>query len=235
MTVTYTAERTRRLINAKKIEGEYHVTGALFLRGFDLSGVTLPTSVGGWLDLSGCDLSGVTLPTSVGGWLDLSGCDLSGVTLPTSVGGWLDLSGCDLSGVTLPTSVGGWLDLSGCDLSGVTLPTSVGGWLDLSGCDLSGVTMPTSVTGALFLNGCRNPDPSQWWTERGEAARRRCIAVCPDDGYALVQTDTDHFSAGCRKNLTREQALAHWNRSDARAKLFTAAIKGARLVEVGDA
>ncbi len=89
------------------------------------------------------------------------------------------------------------------------------------------------VTGSLDLRGCRNPDPSQWWTENGEATRRRCIAVCPDDDYALVQTDTDHFSAGCRNNLTRERALAHWNRSDARAKLFTAAIKGARLVEAG--
>ena len=145
------------------------------------------------------------------------------------VTGSLDLSGCDLSGVTLPTSVTGWLDLRGCDLSGVTLPASVGGSLYLRGCDLSGVTLPANLTGSLYLSGCRNPDPSQWWTERGEATRRRCLAVCPIDGCALVQTDTDHFSAGCRKNLTREQALAHWNRSDARAKLFTAAIKGAVL------
>ena len=105
----------------------------------------------------------------------------------------------------------------------------VTGSLYLSGCDLSGVTLPASVTGSLDLIGCRNPDPSQWWTERGEATRRRCIAVCPDDGYALVQTDTDLFSAGCRNNLTRALALAHWNRRDARAKLFTAAIKGAVL------
>ena len=109
----------------------------------------------------------------------------------------------------------------------------VTGLLYLSGCDLSGVTMPASVGGSLDLRGCRNPDPSQWWTERGEATRRRRIAVCPDKGYALVQTDTDLFSAGCRKNLTREQALAHWNRIDVRAKLFTAAIEGALLGEVG--
>ncbi len=85
------------------------------------------------------------------------------------------------------------------------------------------------VTGSLDLRGCRNPDPSQWWTERGEATRRRCIAVCPKGGYALIQTDTDLFSAGCQRNLTRERALTHWSRSDARAKLFTAAIKGAVL------
>lgn len=81
--------------------------GRLYLRGCDLGGVTLPTTVGGSLDLGDCDLSGVTLPTTVGGWLDLSGCDLSGVALPTTVGGWLNLSGCDLGGVTLPTTVGG--------------------------------------------------------------------------------------------------------------------------------
>jgi len=208
---TYTAAKAERLIRAKKVTGEYHVTGSLYL--------------------SGCDLSGVTLPASVGGWLDLNGCDLSGVTLPASVGGSLDLSGCDLSGVTLPASVGGSLYLSGCDLSGVTLPASVGGSLYLRGCDLSGVTLPASVGGSLYLRGAKNPDPTQWWQENGEATRRRCIAVCPRDGYALVQTDTDRFSAGCRSGLTRKQALAHWSRKDARAKLFTAAILAAVLPE----
>ena len=102
----------------------------------------------------------------------------------------------------------------------------VTGPLDLRGCDLSGVTLPTSVGGWLELSGCRNPDPTQWWSEHGETTRRRCIAVCPKDGYALVQTDTDRFTAGCAKNLTREEALARWDRTDARAVLFTAAIKG---------
>ncbi|WP_371433018.1 hypothetical protein, partial [Novosphingobium sp.] len=95
-------------------------------------------------------------------------------------------------------------------LSGVTLPTSVGGWLDLS--------------------GAKNPDPRQWWQENGDATRRHCLAVCPEDGYALVQTDTDKFFAGCRKGLTREQALSHWDRSDARAKLFRGAILANALV-----
>jgi uncharacterized protein YjbI with pentapeptide repeats len=87
----------------------------------------------GSLDLRGCDLKGIKLPTSMGGSLDLSGCDLKGIKLPTSVGGSLDLSGCDLKGIKLPTSVGGFLDLGGCDLKGIKLPTSVGGSLDLSG------------------------------------------------------------------------------------------------------
>ena len=146
---TYTAEKALRLIKAKKVSGEYHVTGSLYLRG------------------------------------------------------------CDLSGVTLPTTVGGSLDLRGCDLSGVTLPTTVGGWLDLS--------------------GCKNPNPALWWAENGEATRRHCIAVCPKDGYALIQTDTDKFTAGCAKGLTRANALKRWDRADARAKLFTVAIEAAVL------
>lgn len=55
-------------------------------------------------------------------------------------------------------------------------------------------------------------------------ATRRVIAMCPRDGYALIQTDDDRFFAGCRKNLNRAEALAHWHRSDARARLFTKAI-----------
>ena len=70
---TYTAEHAERLIKSKSITGDYHVSGNLYLRGCDLSGVTLPSSIGGWLDLSGCDLSGVTLPSSIGGWLYLRG------------------------------------------------------------------------------------------------------------------------------------------------------------------
>jgi len=142
---------------------------------------------------------------TVGGWLDLRGCDLSGVTLPTTVSGSLYLRGCDLSGVTLPTTVSGSLDLRGCDLSGVTLPTTVGGWLDLRGCDLSGVT--------------------SWWKQGGEETARRCIAV---SDYALIQTETGQYTAGCRGPWSQSEALAHWgaaHRKDARAKAFVAAIK----------
>ena len=96
----------------------------------------------GYLDLRGCDLKGITLPTTIGGYLDLRGCDLKGITLPTTIDGSLYLSGCDLKGITLPTTIGGFLYLSGCDLKGITLPTTIGGYLDLSGCDLKGLTIP---------------------------------------------------------------------------------------------
>jgi len=77
------------------------------------------------LDVRGCDLKGVTLPTTIEGSLDVRGCDLKGVTLPTTIGGWLDVRGCDLKGVTLPTTIEGGLYVSGCDLKGVTLPKGV--------------------------------------------------------------------------------------------------------------
>ena len=101
--------------------------------------------------------------------------------------------------------MGGWLDLSGTQITALPDNLTVGGWLDLRGHTI--INLPTA-----------------WWRENGEATRRRCIAIDPGAGYALVQTDTDKFSAGCAKNLTREQALARWNRTDARAVLFTAAI-----------
>lgn len=136
----------------------------------------------------------------LGGSLYLRGCDLNGVTLPTIVDGWLDLRGCDLEGVTLPTSVGGSILLSGRDLKGVTLPVSVGCSLYLGGCNLKGVTLPATVEGK----------PSKMIAFDGE--------------YALFLHDDGLFSAGCKKHLTKEAALEHWNRKDARAVAFTAAI-----------
>ena len=138
-----------------------------------------------------------------GGWLDLDlrGCDLKGVTLPTTVGGWLDLRGCDLKGVTLPATVGGWLDLRGCDLKGVTLPATVGGSIYLSGCDLKGVTLPKVIFG----------QPGQM--------------IALDGEYLLWRSDAGLYYAGCRRELTREQALKHWDRTDDRAMLFTKSIK----------
>ena len=115
-------------------------------------------------------------------------------------GGSLDLSGCDLKGVTLPSTVGGSLYLSGCDIKGVTLPATVGGWIDLSGCDLKGVTLPKVIFG----------QPGQMIAFEGE--------------YLLWRSDAGLYYAGCRSELTREQALEHWDRTDDRAMLFTLAI-----------
>ena len=39
--------------------------GSLYLRGCDLSGVTLPQSIGGWINLSGCENIPAILPACV--------------------------------------------------------------------------------------------------------------------------------------------------------------------------
>jgi YD repeat-containing protein len=44
------------------------------------------------------------------------------------------------------------------------------------------------------------------------------------DDYSLRANSDGTFTAGCRRNLTREQALAHWDRDDDRALLFSFAI-----------
>lgn len=115
-------------------------------------------------------------------------------------GGSLDLEGCDLKGVKLPESVGGELYLGECNLKGVTLPKSVGGGLYTRGCDLEGVTLPSIVEGK----------PSKM--------------IAFDGVYALFLHEDGLFSAGRQKHLTKEEALVHWCRNDARAIAFTAAI-----------
>jgi len=80
---------------------------------------------GGYLNVRGCDLKGITLPTTIGGSLDVSGCDLKGITLPTTIGGSLDVRGCDLKGITLPTTIGGYLyDDNGSTYIGAKVPNA---------------------------------------------------------------------------------------------------------------
>ncbi len=51
-----------------------------------------------------------------------------------------------------------------------------------------------------------------------------CIAQ--DTSYELtIEVNTGEIRAGCRSFATVGEALEHWNRNDARAKLFTAALK----------
>lgn len=48
--------------------------------------------------------------------------------------------------------------------------------------------------------------------------------IASDGLYQLWCTYDGYFYAGCRKSLTRKQALKHWDRDDDRALLFTFAI-----------
>jgi YD repeat-containing protein len=52
------------------------------------------------------------------------------------------------------------------------------------------------------------------------------VVIAKDTEYTLyLDNSTKLFTAGCRVNLTLEEALAHWDRTDARAVLFTKALK----------
>jgi YD repeat-containing protein len=52
------------------------------------------------------------------------------------------------------------------------------------------------------------------------------VVIAKDTEYTLYQdVNTKLFTAGCREDLTLEEALAHWDREDARAILFTKALK----------
>jgi hypothetical protein len=49
-------------------------------------------------------------------------------------------------------------------------------------------------------------------------------AIAEHDGYMLWRGDDGLYRAGCRGPFTRAQALAHWDRQDKRARVFSAAI-----------
>jgi YD repeat-containing protein len=52
------------------------------------------------------------------------------------------------------------------------------------------------------------------------------VVIAKNTEYTLYRDNsTKLFRAGCRIGLTLEQALAHWDREDARAILFTKALK----------
>ncbi len=50
------------------------------------------------------------------------------------------------------------------------------------------------------------------------------LRLADDEIFELIMTPDGFFYAGCRRRLTREEALKHWDREDDRACLFTLAI-----------
>lgn len=84
----------------------------------------------------------------------------------------------------------------------------------------------------------RRPDGTGYdytYDADGRVRSYRCTdgtgyAVIADDGTYALQRDltTRRYTAGCRQDLTLEQALAHWGppRTDKRAQLFFAALMG---------
>jgi hypothetical protein len=104
--------------------------------------------------------------------------------------------------------------------------SEVTGSLNLRGTQITALPDNLTVHCSLDLSGCEQIKcPSPWWTEFSETTKRRCIAV---SDYALIQTETGKFIAGCRGPWTKQRALKHWgDRPDARAKTFVAAINAA--------
>jgi hypothetical protein len=204
-TTTYSPDKAKRLIMSGKAHSAMHVTGSLDLRGTQIAALPDNLTVGGWLHLGGTQITALPEGLTVGGSLDLRGTQIAALPEGLTVGGSLDLRGTQIAALPEGLTVGEWLHLGGTQITALPEGLTVGGSLDLRG-----------------LNSLSVPTP--WYAENGEATRRRFLAICPDAGYALIQTDTDRFSAGCRKNLTRAQALKHWSRTDDRAVLFTAAI-----------
>ena len=157
--------------------------------------------------------------TSVGGWLDVgSECSLPALT---SVGALYVSSKCSLPALT---SVGGALDVRAkCSLPALT--SVVGALYVSSKCSLPALT---SVSGRLYVSSeCALPALTSVGGRLDVGSKcdtpyGRLLAL---SGYGLFYVySTRTYHAGCRQGLTSEQALAHWNRDDERAKIFTAAI-----------
>jgi hypothetical protein len=105
---------------------------------------------------------------------------------------------------------------------GLKLPETVGG-LYLSGCTLpEGLKLPETVGGGLYLSGCTLPEG----LKLPETVGGKKVKMLAFDGEYILFVATDMtFSAGCAANLSKAEALKRWNRTDARAVLFTKSIR----------
>ena len=101
----------------------------------------------------------------------------------------------------------------------------VRGSLDLRGTAITALPDNLTVHGWLDLRGANKLcTPTPWWSEKGEATKRRCIAI---SDYALIELEGGKFIAGCRGPWTKVQCVKHWgDRIDNRAVAFMAALQG---------
>jgi uncharacterized membrane protein len=129
----------------------------------------------------------------------------------TSVGGYLRID----AEASLPvlTSVGGDLYIN----AEASLPvlTSVGGALYIDA--EASLPVLTSVGGYLYIDA----EASLPVLTSAHGVRGALLAVSK---YGLWRSDEGLYYAGCRVNLTKDKALAHWGRGDDRALLFASAI-----------
>jgi YD repeat-containing protein len=91
--------------------------------------------------------------------------------------------------------------------------------------DAKGNVLTLSDSDGFSYECTRDADGTVLAYKNSKGLSYTVIAV--DSAYILYQdVNTKLFTAGCRVSLTLEQALAHWDREDARAVLFTKALKG---------
>ena len=156
--------------------------------------------------------------TTVGGTLYIN-ADASLPVLAT-VGGYLEIN----ADASLPvlTTVGGTLYIN-ADASLPVLAT-VGGYLEINA-DAS-LPVLTTVGGTLYIRADGKFNAPCLAVSHGNKG-----ALLGISGYGLWRSDDGYYFAGCRGPLNAEQALAHWDRSDDRALLFTAIINAAEIVE----
>ncbi|MDQ3270754.1 MAG: hypothetical protein M3Q12_01105 [Pseudomonadota bacterium] len=131
----------------------------------------------------------------------------------TEVTGYLYI-GADASLPAL-TTVGGSLYI-GADASLPAL-TTVGGSLDI-GADAS-LPALTTVGRYLYIRAGKMTAP-MLMVAHGEKGDLLAVSK-----YGLWRSAEGYYYAGCRGPLSKERALAHWNRTDERAVVFTTAIK----------
>jgi YD repeat-containing protein len=90
--------------------------------------------------------------------------------------------------------------------------------------DANGNELTFSNSSGYSYEYTRDADGNILTCSDSDGLNRVAIAIDPE--YTLYHDiNTKLFTAGCRENLTLEKALDHWNREDARAKLFTKALK----------
>jgi hypothetical protein len=148
--------------------------------------------------------------TTVGGDLHINvDADLPSLT---NVGGYLNI----YADADLPvlTTVGGDLRI----YADTDLPvlTTVGGHLNINA--YADLPVLTTVGGDLRIYA-DTPLPALT-TAHGVKGRLLCAST-----YGLWLGDNGLLYAGCHEGLTIDEALKHWDRTDERAVMFTAAIK----------
>lgn len=115
------------------------------------------------------------------------------------------------------TSVSGYLSV----YADASLPalTSIGGgmyvYADASLFALTSIGGRLSVRESASLRAPNAVIYGEKWTEIAESC------------YVMFRSESGRYMAGCRGPFTAAEALKHWNRSDERARVFTAAIKKA--------